>query len=165
MNERAGTGGVSVQFEGEATPDQVWSELQANPGAALIDVRTQPEWAFVGVPDLTSVGKQAWLLSWRSYPEMARDDARFFAQLGPALEKSGVTKLFFICRSGGRSMEAAMTAAEALPGSGGEERESGAAPRVAAVNIREGFEGDLDETKHRGRLNGWKARGLPWTQS
>ncbi|MGH8533139.1 MAG: rhodanese-like domain-containing protein, partial [Gammaproteobacteria bacterium] len=28
-----------------------------------------------------------------------------------------------------------------------------------------GFEGDLDAHKHRGRINGWRQRGLPWEQS
>ena len=32
------------------------------------------------------------------------------------------------------------------------------------VNVAEGFEGDLDEQKHRGST-GWKAVGLPWKQS
>ena len=32
-------------------------------------------------------------------------------------------------------------------------------------NVAEGFEGGLDETRKRGALGGWRAGGLPWTQS
>ncbi len=30
--------------------------------------------------------------------------------------------------------------------------------------VEGGFEGPLDENNHRGRVEGWKARGLPWVQ-
>jgi len=39
--------------------------------------------------------------------------------------------------------------------------EAGIAP---SYNVLDGFEGDLDEAKHRGGT-GWKAVGLPWKQS
>jgi hypothetical protein len=32
-------------------------------------------------------------------------------------------------------------------------------------NVSEGFEGRLDPERHRGLVEGWKAAGLPWTQS
>ena len=32
------------------------------------------------------------------------------------------------------------------------------------LNILEGFEGDIDSHRHRGRLNGWRLQGLPWEQ-
>ncbi len=56
----------------------------------------------------------------------------------------------FLCRSGNRSIGAAEAATEA-----------GIAP---SYNVLDGFEGDLDENKHRGGT-GWKAVGLPWKQS
>jgi hypothetical protein len=34
-----------------------------------------------------------------------------------------------------------------------------------AYNIAGGFEGDMDQERHRGNRNGWKASGLPWKQS
>jgi len=55
-------------------------------------------------------------------------------------------------RSGARSHRAAAACTES--GRGG------------CYNVLEGFEGDLDKaTGHRNELNGWKQRGLPWTQS
>ncbi|MFZ9677621.1 MAG: rhodanese-like domain-containing protein, partial [Quisquiliibacterium sp.] len=31
-------------------------------------------------------------------------------------------------------------------------------------NVLHGFEGDLDESRQRGKLNGWRFEGLPWEQ-
>jgi len=59
--------------------------------------------------------------------------------------------VLFLCRSGVRSHHAAEAAARA-----GFKR---------AYNVLEGFEGDLDCTRRRGTLGGWRAAGLPWEQS
>jgi rhodanese-related sulfurtransferase len=59
--------------------------------------------------------------------------------------------VLFICRSGGRSHNAAMMATQA--GSG------------ECYNVLEGFEGDKDESGHRSTKGGWRAAGLPWMQS
>ena len=37
-------------------------------GAVLIDVRTKPEWQFVGIPDLSGIGKRVAPVSWRAVP-------------------------------------------------------------------------------------------------
>ena len=34
----------------------------------------------------------------------------------------------------------------------------------ACHNVAGGFEGPLDEDRHRGSIGGWKAAGLPWLQ-
>ncbi len=140
---------------GEAAPDDVFETLRSDAGAALVDVRTRPEWAFVGLPDLSSAGKQTWLAEWRSYPDM-RPNAAFMEDLARQFDAAPPTTLFFICRSGARSMEAARHAAEAFAQAG---------RSVRCVNVAEGFEGDLAGDGHRGQVNGWKARGLPWRQS
>jgi len=31
--------------------------------------------------------------------------------------------------------------------------------------VADGFEGQLDSAGHRNALGGWKAAGLPWTQT
>ena len=62
----------------------------------------------------------------------------------------GERPVVFLCRSGNRSVGAAEAATAA-----------GIAP---SYNVSDGFEGDLDEHKHRG-VTGWRAVGLPWTQS
>ena len=161
--------GKRYSFAGEAAPDEVWSSLSSDPNAALLDVRTDAEWAFVGAPDLTSLSKGVWFLPWRTFPGMGRNPA-FFEALGDKLAETGATTVYVICRSGGRSLEAAMAAETALEeaatkrASASVEGARQHSANVAFVNVKEGFEGDLDQERHRGRLNGWKARGLPWMQ-
>ena len=142
------------RFGGEVNPTEAWERLASNESAALIDVRTNAEWAFVGVPDLGSIKKSAALLPWKQYPDMRQNDEFLEAARAIVLDQSA-RDVFFLCRSGGRSMQAARF----LEGS-----ESGQ-EAVTLWNVAEGFEGDLDDTRRRGRKNGWKARGLPWVQA
>jgi len=58
--------------------------------------------------------------------------------------------LVLLCRSGVRSIAAARRATEL---------------GVRSYNILEGFEGDPDPQGHRGRIGGWRMRGLPWRQN
>lgn len=158
-------------FGGEVTPDNAWAALRDEPGAVLVDVRSEAEWSFVGAPDLTSIDKSVWLLSWRTYPGM-RPNVGFIPAFRAMLEQqaaknAAVEKVFMLCRSGVRSLEAAQVCAAELSSeaihSGASEQEDG--DRVVFLNVKEGFEGDLDENGCRGRKNGWKQRGLAWRQS
>lgn len=129
-------------------PRLVWEALHSNQHAQLVDVRTDAEWAFVGLPDLSSVGKQVVPIQWQVFPTMARNGA-FVEQL----KEAGFTPehhIYFICRSGQRSHAAALAAQE------------GGFPN--AYNVADGFEGALDADGHRGVAAGWKAQGLPWRQ-
>jgi rhodanese-related sulfurtransferase len=131
---------------------ETWTRLSVDPKAVLIDVRTKAEWAFVGIPDLEALGRRVVMMEWQSFPD-SRVDVQFPERLAATLAASGTSKddaLYFICRSGGRSRMAAEAMAEA-----GFQR---------CLNVAEGFEGPLDDTRHRGRLAGWKAAGLPWVQ-
>ena len=139
----------------ELSPQDTYDQLSKHESAALIDVRTRAEWSFVGIPDVQALGKPLWLVEWVTFPTMA-PNMRFVDQLS---EQSGgplPERLFFICRSGARSMMAAQTVAHAMQETG---------HPLHCTNVAEGFEGDLDEKGHRGKHNGWKARGLPWRQS
>ena len=129
-------------------PGRVWEALQKDPKAQLVDVRTDAEWNFVGLPDLSSAGKQVVPIQWQVYPTMQRN-AAFVEQLSEA----GFTAdhhIYFICRSGQRSLAAAQAAQ--------------AAGFPSAYNVAEGFEGGVDADGHRGTATGWKAAGLPWRQ-
>ncbi|MEM8788652.1 MAG: rhodanese-like domain-containing protein [Pseudomonadota bacterium] len=139
----------------ECTPQEAWEHLQNQPSAQLVDVRTRPEWSFVGVPDLTQLGREAVLSEWRMFPDMAVNTG-FADALLDGMAPAGPSTIFFLCRSGARSMEAAQAVARASAERG---------TPIDCVNIAEGFEGDLDQHRHRGHLNGWKARRLPWRQS
>ena len=137
-----------TQIAGEITPREAWDILQKEKGAVLIDVRTDAEWNFVGLPDLAEAAKQPLLIPWQLYPSMQVNGA--FAE---HLRRAGLTpenKLFFICRSGARSLAAAQAAQVAgFP---------------HAFNVADGFEGPVDAEGHRGQVAGWKADGLPWLQ-
>jgi rhodanese-related sulfurtransferase len=121
--------------------------------AALIDVRSKAEWAFVGVPVLSSIGKDAILVEWNDFATGSRVPD-FVGRLKAALTDNGVpddAPLYFICRSGNRSRNAAIAAT--------------AAGYPKSFNIELGFEGPLDPERHRNTAGSWKAEGLPWEQS
>jgi len=140
-------------FAGDLSVEDAYAMLAKNERAALVDVRTQPEWQFVGVPDLAAIGKTAIFREWQIYPAMqvATD---FVQGLGDELERRGVDKsspVLFLCRSGARSRQAAI----ALTGAGWSH----------CYNVADGFEGPLDSERRRSAVGGWRARGLPWTQT
>lgn len=131
---------------------EVWARLKSDPAAVMIDCRTRAEWAFVGLPDLSGIGKQLLTVEWQTFPDN-RINPGFVAEVSALLEGAGVEKdaeIFFICRSGGRSRMAAQSLAEA--------------GYARCRNVTEGFEGPLDPFRHRGSACGWKVAGLPWVQ-
>jgi rhodanese-related sulfurtransferase len=136
-----------VSYAGDITPEEAWQVLDDNPDAVLVDCRTDAEWRFVGVPDLTPLSREVVFIEW------TRTDGSHNDGFVDELKAAGITgerPVVFLCRSGNRSIGAAEAATEA-----------GIGP---SYNILDGFEGNLDERKHRGHT-GWKAVGLPWVQS
>ena len=57
-----------MSYAGDVSPTEAWQGLAQDPKAVLIDVRTQPEWNFVGIPDLRGLGKKAGFVCWQVYP-------------------------------------------------------------------------------------------------
>ena len=145
--------GVSAEVQIESVSvDETWARLTRDASAVLIDVRTIAEWAYVGLPDLSSISKRPVLVEWQSFPD-ERLNSAFIDRVAEALAPIGATKdteLLFMCRSGVRSLKAAQAMA--------------AAGYARCRNVADGFEGPLDPDRHRGRLAGWKAKGLPWVQ-
>jgi rhodanese-related sulfurtransferase len=146
--------GVSPGVE-EVLPDDAWASLKNQEAAHLVDVRTAAEWTFVGAPDLEPLGKQVIHVEWASFPGMI-PNSEFTQDVLNALEGAAPSEMFFICRSGARSLKAARAMAQVFAARG---------EQVACFNVQEGFEGDLNAKMHRGGISGWKARGLPWKQS
>ncbi|SDZ06575.1 Rhodanese-related sulfurtransferase [Jannaschia faecimaris] len=138
----------------EVGPREAWNILSEDKRSVLVDVRTRPEWTFVGWSDLSAIGKETIHVEWKSWPDLTPNPAF----VGALLEEVGElpSRFLFICRSGARSMQAAQAVAEALTARG---------ESVPCINVAEGFEGDLNNLAHRGGLNGWKAHGLAWCQS
>ena len=133
---------MGLPYSGALTPaeaNEVWREAS---GAKLVDVRTRAEWDYVGrIPGAVEVE----LLT---YPG-TRPNTSFMQDLERQVDKK--SPVLFICRSGGRSHNAAMLASQA--------------GYSDCYNVLEGFEGDRDQAGHRNTTGGWRAAGLPWTQS
>lgn len=142
-------GAKPSDYAGDVSAADAFEALRSQPSAVLVDVRSDAEWNFVGVPDLSSLGKEPLLVSWQVFPGMKLNPA--FVDTVKARIPSAGTPVFFICRSGARSRAAAIALTEAGYGQ--------------AYNVAAGFEGDLDAARHRGKVGGWKAAGLPWKQS
>ncbi len=132
----------------DVAPQQTWQALAANPDAQLVDVRTDAEWAYVGLPELSDLNKRVLLIAWQAFPT-GEVNRQFLQQLG-ARGLTPAHEIYFICRSGARSLSAAEAARAA-----GYDR---------VYNVADGFEGPPDDQGHRGGVAGWKASGLPWRQ-
>ncbi|WP_350335802.1 rhodanese-like domain-containing protein [Coralliovum pocilloporae] len=148
MSERS-----DLPYAGDISVAELGERLGEDSNAVLIDVRTQAEWAFVGVPDLSEAGRDPLFLEWQSFPG-GQQNGQFVDLLTQALGANGLgkeTALYFLCRSGARSAAAAAAMTQA--------------GFKACFNIAEGFEGPMDQDGHRGTVSGWKQCGLPWRQS
>lgn len=135
-----------MNYAGDVTPSEAFEALQRDPATALVDVRMPQELSFVGMPYLASIGKSITVVPWN--PHMTQ------VQLVEQLAGAGLTPdqpIYFLCRSGARSLNAAILATH-----GGFEK---------AYNVSGGFEGPLDAEGHRGTVAGWKVEGLPWRQT
>ncbi|OBJ41545.1 sulfurtransferase [Mycolicibacterium mucogenicum] len=137
-----------MSYAGDITPQQAWDLLSENPEAVLVDCRTDAEWRWVGVPDISSLGRDVVYIEWVSND--GKRNTSFVEDLLAAGVTPGERPVVFLCRSGNRSIGAAEAATAA-----------GIGP---SYNVLDGFEGNLDENRHRGG-SGWRAIGLPWVQS
>jgi len=117
--------------------------LQNNNAAVLVDVRTKMEHTFIGHPP------GAVLIPWKEAPDWQLNP-NFAAEVQAAVPNKEAP-ILLLCRSGQRSLDAAKLLEQL-----GYKR---------LINILEGFEGPLDQNKHRGNLGGWRFHGLPWEQS
>ncbi len=133
---------ANAPYSGALLPGEAYQILQLAPGAKLVDVRSKAELDFVGrIPNAVEI-------EWATYPGM-KPNPHFLAALEQQVDKEAL--VMFICRSGARSHNAALAA------------ESAGYNEV--YNIVEGFEGDRDKNEQRNKVNGWRAKGLPWVQS
>jgi rhodanese-related sulfurtransferase len=135
-------------YAGDIKPREAWDILQEDPDACLVDVRTEAEWRYVGLPDLGEIGKKTHCIGWQFFPDN-RLNERFVEDVS-ALGIRPEQTVLLICRSGQRSRHAAIALT--------------AAGYKTCFNVAEGFEGDKDGAGHRGTLGGWKVAGLPWGQ-
>jgi rhodanese-related sulfurtransferase len=130
---------LNLPYAGALTPQEAYEVLQKTPHAKLVDVRT--------IAELELVGKiqGATHIEWAFYPGMVANPD-FATHLDTQIDKEAL--VIFICRTGGRSHNAAVTAATL--------------GFAEAYNMLEGFEGEANNMKQRTLINGWKKAGLPW---
>ena len=127
---------------------ECFGKLSEISNSYLIDVRTKPEWEFIGVPDLSSLNKKTIFISWQVYPEMKINS--FFKNQVIESNIKQDDKIFLICRSGARSLNAA----KFLISYG----------YNYCFNVSDGFEGDKNNYSQRSTINGWTYNDLPWKQ-
>ncbi len=139
---------MSAQYAGDVTSREAWEVLERDPKAVLLDVRTDAEWSYVGLPDLSVLEKPTLRVSWQKYPELNLNTD--FVEEVAGHDLASDQPLLIICRSGVRSRNAAI----ALTARG----------YGRCFNVSDGFEGGHDGEGHRGVQDGWKAAGLPWRQ-
>lgn len=128
----------ALGYLGDVSPKEAWEILQNDKNAVLVDVRTKEEWHAIGIPDLSSLSRDAVFISWRVYPDMNVNE-NFVAEF--AKQVTDKNTILFLCKSGGRSKEAAL----AMTRSG----------YSKCYNITGGFEGNIMLGK-----NGWKQCNL-----
>jgi len=136
-------------YAGDLTPQEAWDLLASDERALLVDVRTDAEWRYVGVPDTGATGRRPAFVEWVRYPGGQPNPAFLDDLTAAGLTPGDGRPVVFLCRSGVRSVAAATAATAA-----------GLGP---AYNVLDGFEGDVGPDGHRGG-HGWRATGLPWTQ-
>jgi rhodanese-related sulfurtransferase len=129
-----------VSYAGDIPPAEAWTKIEA--GATLVDVRTEGEWAHIGVPDIAALGAAPLFIQWN-----LGDGSRNPGFVDELLAAAPADKpLVVLCRSGARSIAAA---------------EAATAAGFTAYNVLEGFEGVPDGFGDR-VVNGWKNSSLPW---
>jgi rhodanese-related sulfurtransferase len=133
---------MKLPYAGALLPAEAYALMQKVSGAKLVDVRTTAELEWVGrIPGAAAV-------EWNTWPG-GKQNSDFLRELQGRMPPSDAP-VMFICRSGGRSHNAAIVAAQA--------------GYANAFNVLEGFEGDKDAQSHRNTTGGWRLAGLPWVQ-
>lgn len=132
------------------TPKQAYQMMHDDPRTVLIDIRSSMEFLFVGHPvgavHVPWIDEPDWVVNPHFVTEVRK------LMLGGAVcdSEEACAPIILICRSGKRSKEAG----NALLQDG----------LRNICHIDEGFEGELDETHHRGTVGGWRYHNLPWEQ-
>lgn len=129
----------------------------------FLDVRTRPELMFVGMPSVADANvpfsKMTTPFDWSDEAQMFRMERNpnFINAVEARLKTKGLTrdsKIFLMCRSGGRSA----AAADQLKQAGFSQ----------VYSVVDGFEGDSAKSgpnKGKRVVNGWKNSDLPWTNT
>lgn len=136
------------------------ADMVENDGAFILDVRTPQEWNWVGHPGINKIGEGPYLdgrvlnVAYEVYHEGYSNgdvlivNTQFVKDVKNLLDKE--TAVITMCRSGVRSVRAALALEEA--------------GFKNVYNMLTGFEGSTDANGYR-TVNGWKIDGLPYNYS
>ena len=136
----------------EISASEAFELVKNHASAILVDVRSHMEFLFVGHP--TGAIHIPWIdePDWNINPNFVRE-IRQLVLGGLAHDASSSqdnVPIVLICRSGRRSREAGhLLVKEGF---------------TQVYNIKDGFEGELDEHHRRSTVGGWRFEGLPWEQ-
>lgn len=135
-------------------------KMQDPENVYLVDVRTQSEVEFLGMPVAADINipymfndVDEWDAEKYRYKKVP--NSNFSVTLAEKLEEAGLNKeatILLMCRSGTRSSKAASLLNKL--------------GYTQAYTVVDGFEGDkVKEGEHKGQrlVNGWKNANLPWT--
>lgn len=125
--------------------------LLSEPNAILIDVRSHMEFLFIGHP--SGAIHIPWIdePDWEINPDFVREVRQvLLGGLSHDGSSGHEVPVILICRSGKRSREAGHLLVQQ--------------GFTRVFNVRDGFEGELDDNHHRSTLGGWRFEGLPWEQ-
>lgn len=139
----------------DVTPEEAYNLATTNPNAFIIDVRTDEEWTWVGHPGANKLDEGAALegkVAGIEHKKVSRQgelvlNRRFVKEINCMFDDDREVILIMMCRSGGRSVEAALRLEEA--------------GYTNIKNMVTGFEGSKDSYGYR-TINGWKNDGLPY---
>lgn len=136
----------------EISASEAYELVSNQVDAILVDVRSHMEFLFVGHP--SGAIHIPWIdePDWNINPNFVREIRQLV--LGGIAHDTGTGQnnvpIVLICRSGKRSREAGqLLIKEGF---------------TQVYNIKDGFEGELDEQHHRSSVGGWRFEGLPWEQ-
>lgn len=134
----------------EILPPEAQKILSSSKLAVLIDVRSKVEYDYVGHP--VGAINIPWQEppAWEIAPDFANQVKSQLSDMQADIPLEEMT-VMMLCRSGARSMNAAI-----------ELKENGF---TNVINVAEGFEGGLDRNRHRGNIGGWRHHSLPWEQT
>lgn len=141
---------AASDYAGDLEPRAAWEMLSREKDCVLVDCRSRAEWSWVGMPDLSPLGKRPVAVEWQRWTERGMQANAAFADDVAAAGVARAQPVIFLCRSGGRSRSAAILMTRA--------------GWARCYNLAGGFEGPHDGLRHRGTSAGWKAAGLPWVQ-
>lgn len=139
----------------DLTPSEAYELATTNPNAFIIDVRTDEEWTWVGHPGANKLDEGAELegkVVSIEHKKVNRNgelviNRRFVKEVNCTFDDDREVILIMMCRSGGRSVEAALRLEEA--------------GYTNIKNMVTGFEGGKDVYGYR-TVNGWRNDGLPY---